>query len=66
MSKCKECEAEIRWLEMESGKMMPCEEKQSELILVGPTGKGKLLFGYKPHWAQCPAAKLFKGGNRGK
>jgi hypothetical protein len=64
MSTCKECEAEIRWIEMESGKVMPCEEQQSELVIVAPDGKGHLHFGYKPHWAQCPASNFFKQKRR--
>lgn len=64
MSQCKECEAEIRWIEMESGKNMPVEEGQRGLIVVQPNGKGKLLFGYEPHWQNCPAANLFKEKKR--
>lgn len=60
MAQCKECEAEIRWIEIESGKMMPCEEEQRSLIILGRGGKGKLLFRYEPHWQNCPAANLFR------
>jgi hypothetical protein len=60
MAKCKECEAEIRWIEMESGKMMPCEDENRGLVVMQPNGKAKLVFGHEPHWQNCPAANLFK------
>ena len=61
MAKCKECQAEIQWIEMQYGNMMPCEEKKTWLVIVRPNGKGKLTLGYEPHWENCPAAKFFKG-----
>jgi hypothetical protein len=45
---------------MESGKNMLCEDKQVGLVVLQSGGKGKLLFGYEPHWQNCPAANLFK------
>ncbi len=50
MAECRSCGAEIAWVRMPSGKMMPVdidaevvEEKDGEKIVV-----------CKPHWATCP------------
>lgn len=56
------CGCEIRWVEMASGKIMPCNPNTVAVIVVDASKKGKLLYGYTPHWETCPKAKLFKHG----
>ncbi len=52
MANCRSCGAEIAWVRMESGKMMPCDI-DAEII----TEKdGSKLVVLKPHWASCPYA----------
>ena len=75
MSICKGCGAEIDWVRMKSGKMMPIDP---EPVFVAEGGKqvfitdeGDTITGsvsasdtggvaFVPHWATCPASKGFK------
>ena len=72
MSKCRGCDAEVKWLKTTAGKPMivdlPArtitEPKLGEIIVLEngvmqrnpPAG----AVGYTPHWATCPQAKTFK------
>ena len=60
MAKCKSCGADIIWIEMQSGKKMPCNSEKTTIV----TEDGKTITGYIPHWATCPNAQNFK--KRGK
>lgn len=69
MSKCRSCQAKIRWVKMEpNGKPMPVDDEPSEkgnIALVG--GKGHVLLAgaiamytgplFLSHYASCPDAK---------
>jgi hypothetical protein len=35
---------------------MPCEKEKKVLVTI----TGKMVWGYEPHWANCPKAKDFK------
>jgi len=54
MSTCKACGAEICWVRMESGKMMPCN-LDGQVI----DDKGEKLVILKPHWENCPKSQEF-------
>ena len=63
MLTCKECGAEIKWIEMaKSGKKIPVEPKVKAFIIKPKNqgGKGQLLYGYVRHWQNCPAAVWFR------
>jgi hypothetical protein len=61
MSQCKVCGAEIAWLRMESGKMMPVN-LDAEVI----EDKGEKIVVCKPHWASCPEVDRFRQRSGGK
>ena len=52
MAKCKSCGADIIWIEMQSGKKMPCNPEKTTIVTVD----GKTITGHIPHWATCPTA----------
>ena len=53
---CKGCGAEIKWIEMESGKNMPVDIQLETIV----TDNGKIVKGYKSHFATCPSAKKYR------
>lgn len=55
MSKCKACGAEICWVRMFSGKMMPCDIDGKVV-----DDKGEKIVVLKPHWANCPKAEEYR------
>jgi hypothetical protein len=55
MPKCKSCGAEIKFVKMSSGKMMPVEIDETTIIFQ-EAGSGYLYKGNIPHWANCPGA----------
>lgn len=76
---CRGCFAEIHFIRMESGKMMPCDWEiqygDGKVTLVTHDGKmtvkaGAEVQGYVPHFATCPKravfqrAKSMKGGSK--
>jgi hypothetical protein len=61
MPYCKACNAELIWVKMQSGRVMPCNATPQKFILINNEKKiGCLVEGYIPHWATCPKAKNFK------
>lgn len=62
MSVCKACGAPINWIKMvDSGKMMPVDEKMQYFITVDKSGTvGNMATGYTPHWSTCPKADQFR------
>ena len=61
MPKCKSCNAEIKWVEMATGKKMPLDAKPLQMVQV-KEGIGQVIPVYMPHWATCQNAKDFKKG----
>lgn len=61
LSRCKSCNAEVFWVETESGKRMPCnaKPKRKDLVLCKRQGKtiAKMADVYESHFATCPNAK---------
>jgi len=55
MSKCKSCGAEIRFLEMPSGRKMPVEFSE-KMVIAKIDGELKAFSANIPHWANCPNA----------
>lgn len=53
-SKCKSCGADIYWIQMVSGKMMPVDAKEKKLVRI--KNRGEIITAYEPHWATCPNA----------
>lgn len=53
---CKKCGAPIVWVNMESGKAMPCDFK----IVVIVTDEGKTIRGRISHFATCAHADYFR------
>lgn len=63
LSRCRTCNASIRWVEMESGKRMPVDERKVSVILVDRNGEnGKVIYGYQSHFATCPQANQHRKG----
>ena len=59
MSECKSCHAEIKWVEMKSGKRMPLDAKPFSAVQV-KEGIGEVVQVYMPHWSTCPGADQFR------
>lgn len=69
MTKCRGCGAAMHFIKMTSGKMMPCDGERlqgdGKRTLITPEGTmvakadGE-VFGYVPHFATCPKARLFE------
>lgn len=71
-STCRGCGAKIKWIQMTTGKWMPCDPELVEgKDLIGNdtliTEDGMLfkydlddVDGYVPHWATCPKAGEFR------
>ena len=55
MTKCKTCGAQIRFVEMASGKMMPIETNVKNVI-AKTGGQWKVISGFESHFANCPGA----------
>jgi hypothetical protein len=61
MPKCKECGAEIKWIELYNGKKMPVNTPGTSLVYTDKkTGKGRVVTSYTPHWATCTKPDLFR------
>ena len=61
MPKCKSCHAEIKWVEMATGKKMPLNAKPMQMVQV-KEGIGEVIPVYMPHWATCWDAEAWKKG----
>lgn len=59
MPTCKSCKAEIKWVEMATGKKMPLDAKPIKAIQV-KEGIGQVIDVYIPHWSTCPGADQFR------
>jgi len=57
MAKCKACGAEIKWVNVASGKAMPCNVKP--LTVVVPK-TGEVVRAYESHFPTCPEADKFR------
>jgi hypothetical protein len=63
--KAKECGEIIKFIELESGMKMPVNSKPESIIVIDDsTGKGKVIKGFKSHFATCPQAKVFRKKKR--
>jgi len=51
---CKSCGAEIEWIKMVSGKMMPVDPQEYKMIRM--KNRGEVITVYMPHWATCSDA----------
>ena len=61
MPKCRECGANIKWVEMEGGAKMPVNQEKETRIYVDPkTHKGRTLTFYTPHWSTCSKPDAFR------
>ena len=59
--KCKECKAEIKFIEHKPNKRMPVNaETVSGYRYDAATGKYYYTTIFVPHWATCPQADLFR------
>lgn len=56
VSQCRGCPAQIRWVNMQTGKAMPVDAEPIKVIIE----EGRMISAYVPHWATCPKAKEFK------
>ena len=56
MAKCKGCGAEIAWVQVESGKLMPVDPPSLTVV----TKEGKVITGQQSHFASCPKASTFR------
>jgi len=55
-STCKHCGGEIVWIELESGKLMPCNPRGITVI----TPDGKSVRGRESHFSTCPESRKSK------
>jgi hypothetical protein len=69
MAKCKGCGAEIEFIKLKSGKIMPIDSKK-RLFYMNNEDADNLqwlaFWGHEPHFATCPQADKFrkwKGGD---
>ena len=67
ITRCKDCDAEIRFIQMRSGKYMPvnaedhvCQPGELVVTSLGTTSGVQGTRGYIPHWHTCPAAATFR------
>ena len=75
MSRCRGCGAEIEWLRMKSGKVMPVDPEpvfvaeggnqvfitdEGETITGSATEENTGEVGFIPHWTTCPVAGQFR------
>lgn len=75
MSRCRGCGAEIEWLRMKSGKVMPVDPEpvfvaeggnqvfitdEGETITGSATEENTGEVGFIPHWATCPVEGQFR------
>ena len=56
MTRCKACNAPIKWIRTERGKQMPVNAKPLWVI----AALGKTIQAFVPHWATCPGAEGFR------
>lgn len=60
VANCRGCGARIGWLTLDSGKRMPVDLKPLQSVVVEDLEGCRVIQGYRPHWASCPAADQFK------
>lgn len=61
MPKCRSCGADIEWITMESGKLMPVDSEKKTFIVVDQVkGAGHTWTGFIPHWSTCPFADQYR------
>ena len=59
--KCTGCHADIYWVKTINGKSMPVNTKKETIVVYDPESAAyKVISGYTPHWATCPAADKFR------
>ena len=63
MVQCRNCKAEIIWVETAAGKKMPLDAKPVKMALV-KEGIAEIIDVYRPHWATCPGAAEFRRESR--
>jgi len=63
-SRCKGCNAPVRWIKMVSGKMMIVNAKQQNFIVLTGDNLGETMRGWVPHWATCPEREKFSKKNK--
>lgn len=56
MTTCKGCGRQIEWIKTEAGKQMPVDPDLVTVVLKD----GRVVRGYRPHWATCPNAEQFR------
>lgn len=76
MARCKDCDASIRFLRLESGRKMPVDvdphiqgnvavtDEDRDLGKVLAKGEGWVGNRYRPHWMTCPNAAMFRDKRR--
>ena len=55
---CRGCGAEIIFMKSQNGKPVPCNPKLETIVTV----QGNVIKGYITHFATCPNASQFRGG----
>jgi len=53
-SRCKQCGESIVWVQLHSGKWLPCDPGV-KTIATGKDGEARVVQGYVPHFLTCPA-----------
>lgn len=53
---CQGCRATIQFIKTPAGAQMPCGTRRVSVV----TPEGRVVQGFTPHWAECPAARKFK------
>lgn len=56
LTSCHGCGAQIKFITMGSGRLMPVDPKQKTII----TEDGDIVKGYTPHWSTCRQANKFR------
>lgn len=65
IAKCKGCGADIGWVKMRTGGVMPIDPEPLKVVVVrkelhSDEAPGSLITAYNTHWASCPKADTFK------
>lgn len=56
-AKCKSCGAEIVWVKMSGGALMPVDAKPKSMVIVNETNMdGYVIMAHTSHFATCPNA----------
>lgn len=63
MPRCSTCDAEILWVQMETGGRMPVDAKAQKVVIIDePSRRGRVVSAHVSHFVTCPDADQHRRG----